>query len=181
MSPWLLALAAGLIVALVQYGWRDLRAGWAVGAAALLRVGAITLLVALLLDAPSGRAQARRRLGRPRRFGEHGARRHDALARGARFDSSNLRRLRVCVWRLDAPRRQRVDDGASRPFIAAAANGRAVARCWPSVDGRDRRRARRPRSRARIARGIANHRRFAKRLEGSRARVHRRAASRRQR
>ena len=56
MSPWLLALAAGLIIVLVQYGWRDLRAGWAVGAAALLRLAAITLLVALLLDAPSGRA-----------------------------------------------------------------------------------------------------------------------------
>ncbi|MGH7619053.1 MAG: hypothetical protein ACREPM_17675 [Gemmatimonadaceae bacterium] len=57
MSPWLLALGAGLIVALVQYGWRDFRAGWAVGVAALLRLGAITLLVALLLDAPSGRAK----------------------------------------------------------------------------------------------------------------------------
>ena len=28
MSPWLLALFAGLIVAFVQYGWRELRAGW---------------------------------------------------------------------------------------------------------------------------------------------------------
>jgi hypothetical protein len=55
MSPWLLALAAGLLIALVQYGWRDFRAGWAVGVSALLRLGAITLLVALLLDAPSGR------------------------------------------------------------------------------------------------------------------------------
>jgi hypothetical protein len=58
MSPWLLALGAGLIIALVQYGWRDLRAGWGVGIAALLRIAAITLLVALLLDAPSGRARA---------------------------------------------------------------------------------------------------------------------------
>src|SRR5262249_24413695 len=57
MSPWLLALAAGLIIVLVQYGWRDLRAGWAAGAAALLRLVAITLLRALLLDAPSGRAR----------------------------------------------------------------------------------------------------------------------------
>jgi len=57
MSPWLLALAAGLIIVLVQYGWRDLRAGWAVGAAALLRLVAITLLMALLLDAPSGPAK----------------------------------------------------------------------------------------------------------------------------
>ena len=57
MSPWLLALGAGLIIALVQYGWRDFRAGWAVGVVALLRLGTITLLVALLLDAPSGRAR----------------------------------------------------------------------------------------------------------------------------
>src|SRR5882672_10651607 len=55
MSPWLLALLAGLIVGLVQYGWRDLRAGWAVLPPALLRVGAVTLLVALLLDAPAAR------------------------------------------------------------------------------------------------------------------------------
>ena len=58
MSPWLLALIAGLIVALVQYGWRDLRAGWAVLPSALLRVGAVTLVVALLLDAPAARAKA---------------------------------------------------------------------------------------------------------------------------
>ena len=57
MSPWLLALGAGLIIALVQYGWRDFRGGWVVGAAALLRLAAVTLLVALLLDAPSGRAR----------------------------------------------------------------------------------------------------------------------------
>src|SRR5215831_250236 len=57
MSPWLLAVAAGLVVVLVQYGWRDLRAGWAARAAALLRLAAITLLVALLLDAPSGPAR----------------------------------------------------------------------------------------------------------------------------
>src|SRR5215467_7709943 len=57
MSPWLLAVAAGLVVVLVQYGWRDLRAGWAARAAALLRFAAITLLVALLLDAPSGPAR----------------------------------------------------------------------------------------------------------------------------
>jgi hypothetical protein len=57
MSPWLLALFAGLIVAFVQYGWRDLRGGWPMLPAALLRVGAITLIVALLLDAPAARAR----------------------------------------------------------------------------------------------------------------------------
>ena len=45
MSPWLLALVAGLLVALIQYGWRDLRSGWAVIPAAAMRVGAVTLLV----------------------------------------------------------------------------------------------------------------------------------------
>lgn len=56
MSPWLLAVLAGLVVALVQYGWRDLRSGWGAIPAALLRFAAITLIVALLLDAPAARA-----------------------------------------------------------------------------------------------------------------------------
>ena len=53
MSSWLLALAVGIVVALIQYGARDPRSGAANLVAALLRVGAVTLLVALLLDAPS--------------------------------------------------------------------------------------------------------------------------------
>ena len=57
MSPWLLALVAGIVVALVQYGWRDLRSRSATIPAALLRVGAVTLVVALLLDAPAARAR----------------------------------------------------------------------------------------------------------------------------
>jgi hypothetical protein len=56
MSPWLLALGAGIVVALIQYGWRELRGGSAVLPAALLRIGAVTLIVALLLDAPVSRA-----------------------------------------------------------------------------------------------------------------------------
>jgi hypothetical protein len=52
MSPWLIALVAGIVVALVQYGWRDLRNGWPMLPAAVLRVGAVALIVALLLDAP---------------------------------------------------------------------------------------------------------------------------------
>jgi hypothetical protein len=51
MSPWLVAILAGLVVALVQYGARDLRSGPSL-ATALLRVGAVTLVVALILDAP---------------------------------------------------------------------------------------------------------------------------------
>ncbi len=57
MSPWLLAVVAGLVVALIQYGWREPRAGGVVIPAMLLRAGAVTLLVALLLDAPAARAK----------------------------------------------------------------------------------------------------------------------------
>jgi hypothetical protein len=57
MSPWLIALLAGLAVAFIQYGWRELRSGWSALPSALLRVGAVTLLVALLLDAPASRAR----------------------------------------------------------------------------------------------------------------------------
>ena len=57
MSPWFLALLAGLLVAFIQYGWRELRSGWATIPAALLRVGAVGLVVALLLDAPAARAK----------------------------------------------------------------------------------------------------------------------------
>jgi len=56
MSPWLLALAVGIVVALIQYGARDLRSGGPSMVAALLRVAAVTLLVALLLDAPAARS-----------------------------------------------------------------------------------------------------------------------------
>jgi hypothetical protein len=57
MSPWLLALAVGIVVALIQYGVRDLRSGGQTMVAALLRIGAVMLLVALLLDAPAARAR----------------------------------------------------------------------------------------------------------------------------
>ena len=55
MSPWLIALVAGIVVALIQYGWRDLRSGWGVLPVAALRTGAVALIVALLLDAPIAR------------------------------------------------------------------------------------------------------------------------------
>src|SRR6478672_7578458 len=57
MSPWLLAVLAGALIALVQYGFRDLRSGGAAIPAALLRLAAIALIVALLLDAPAARAK----------------------------------------------------------------------------------------------------------------------------
>ncbi len=57
MSTWLLAGIAGIVVALVQYGWRELRSGWAALPAALLRAGAVMLIVALILDAPASRAR----------------------------------------------------------------------------------------------------------------------------
>jgi hypothetical protein len=52
MSPWLVAIAAGIVVALVQYGVRDLRSGPTI-ISALLRLGAVMLVVALILDAPA--------------------------------------------------------------------------------------------------------------------------------
>jgi hypothetical protein len=55
MSPWLIAALSGLVFAFLQYAGRDLRLGARALLPALLRVGAVTLLVALLLDAPAGR------------------------------------------------------------------------------------------------------------------------------
>src|SRR5262245_12206305 len=57
MSPWLIAAAAGLLVAFVQYGWRDARRDGFAALAALFRIAAVTLLVALLLDAPAARSK----------------------------------------------------------------------------------------------------------------------------
>src|SRR5690348_13305344 len=57
MSPWLLAIVAGLIVALIQYGPRELRNASSLITAAL-RAGAVALVTALLLDAPIGFAKA---------------------------------------------------------------------------------------------------------------------------
>jgi uncharacterized protein YjeT (DUF2065 family) len=57
MSPWLLAVIAGIVVAFIQYGWRELSSGWSALPTALLRAGAVTLVVALLLDAPASRAR----------------------------------------------------------------------------------------------------------------------------
>jgi hypothetical protein len=57
MSPWVIALAAGVVVAFVQYGARGVRSPVAT-IAALLRAGAVTLVVAMLLDAPIARATA---------------------------------------------------------------------------------------------------------------------------
>src|SRR5262245_50022857 len=56
MSPWLLAIVAGLIVALIQYGPRELRNASSLITAAL-RAGAVALVTALLLDAPAGLAK----------------------------------------------------------------------------------------------------------------------------
>ena len=57
MSLWLLAIAAGILLAIVQYGGRGLAAGGASLGAAILRAVAVTLIVALLLDAPAGCAK----------------------------------------------------------------------------------------------------------------------------
>jgi hypothetical protein len=54
MSPWLLAALAGLLFAFAQYAGRDLRFGTRALVPALMRFASVTLLVALLLDAPAG-------------------------------------------------------------------------------------------------------------------------------
>jgi hypothetical protein len=54
---WLVALGAGAAFALLQYGWRRTRHGSVAIIAALLRWTAVTLIVALLLDASAGRAK----------------------------------------------------------------------------------------------------------------------------
>ncbi len=58
MSPWLIALVAGIVVALIQYGWSALRGGWGAVPAAILRAAAVALIVALLLDAPLSPARS---------------------------------------------------------------------------------------------------------------------------
>lgn len=55
MTPWILALAIALALAILGYAGRRARAGTIVAAA--LRVAGIALVVALLLDAPLGRAR----------------------------------------------------------------------------------------------------------------------------
>jgi hypothetical protein len=54
MSPWLVALGAGLGFALLQYGWRRTHRGPLGIVAGGLRFLAVALVVALLLDAPTG-------------------------------------------------------------------------------------------------------------------------------
>ena len=54
MSPWLLAALAGVVFAALQYAGRDLRLGVRALAPAFLRFAAVTMLAALLLDAPAG-------------------------------------------------------------------------------------------------------------------------------
>src|SRR6185503_16838611 len=56
MSPWLVAIIAGVVVALIQYGLRELRSP-ASAFSALLRVVAVAIVVALVLDAPAARAK----------------------------------------------------------------------------------------------------------------------------
>jgi hypothetical protein len=57
MSPWLIAIIAGIVVALWQYGARDLRSGPSI-VSALLRLCSVALVVALVLDAPAAPARA---------------------------------------------------------------------------------------------------------------------------
>src|SRR4051812_29083635 len=54
MSPWLVAFGAGLGFALLQYGWRRTHLGPLGLVAGGLRFLGVALVVALILDAPTG-------------------------------------------------------------------------------------------------------------------------------
>ena len=56
MLTWLLAAVAAVAIAVVAYGWRDPRRMPERALPAALRAGALTLLIAALLDAPAGPA-----------------------------------------------------------------------------------------------------------------------------
>lgn len=80
MSPWLVASGAGLAFALLQYGWRRTHRGPLGLLAGGLRFLAVTLVAALLLDAP---------LGNPR----------PVSAWGALDVSESMRRGDSALWR----------------------------------------------------------------------------------
>src|SRR5687768_7944410 len=56
MLIWVLAAVAGFAIAVVAYGWRDPRRMPERALPAALRAGALTVLIAALLDAPAGPA-----------------------------------------------------------------------------------------------------------------------------
>src|SRR5688572_31658860 len=58
MAAWLVALLVGALLAALQYARRDGRPATSVLPTALLRGAAATLIAALALDAPAGRARA---------------------------------------------------------------------------------------------------------------------------
>jgi hypothetical protein len=62
MLTWLLAAVAGMAIAVVAYGWRDPRRIPERALPAALRAGALTALIAALLDAPAGPSRAPRPL-----------------------------------------------------------------------------------------------------------------------
>ena len=62
MLTWLLAAVAGFAIAVVAYGWRDPRRIPERALPAALRAGALTILMAALLDAPAGPARPPRAL-----------------------------------------------------------------------------------------------------------------------
>lgn len=108
---WIAALGIGIVVALIQYGWRELWTGAPAMVAAVLRVAAVTLLVGLLLDAPVGFART------PRRWVAIDV--SQSMTRGAGADSTLWREAR------DAARRARPESllafgDSARPVSGAA-------------------------------------------------------------
>lgn len=102
MSPWLIAIGAGVAFALLQYGWRRTHQGPLCVTAAILRVIAATLVVALLLDAPSGPAQPVRSWG-ALDISQSMVREDSALWRGA-LDSVRAAQPESTLWFGDSTR-----------------------------------------------------------------------------
>ena len=152
MSPWLLALSRGnrRRVHPVRVA-RAARAAWATHHGGTAARGAVTLVVALLLDAPAARAQTRCAVGGARRVAEHGARRHVALARGARLDSPHRRRVDL--------RLRRFGRGASIRRRAARSGVSPAARWWNARSARAIRSSSSPMASSTIPKPLARFRR----------------------
>jgi len=129
MTPWLVAVVVGVLVAGLQYGLRGY------SAAAWLRAAAVALIVALLLDAPLGRAKRRPPLvaldasASWQRGGETAWRQALDSARALRPDSVLLFGDSVRVSRDVPAAESRPTDAASRVAPAverAAAAGRSL-------------------------------------------------------
>src|SRR4051812_8206083 len=103
MSPWLVAVGAGAAFALVQYGWRRTHQGPLWLTAACCRCAAVSLIVALLLDAPAGPAQSVRVWAAI--DASQSMQREDSLLWRSALDSAAAERPESTLWFGDSARR----------------------------------------------------------------------------